>query len=65
MRTGSCVVGLGAMLVAMGVAAVMAQAPAPAVHAEGAWVRQPAPSRDVTAAYVVIVNDGDAPVRIV
>lgn len=35
------------------------------VKAEDAWVRQPAPSRDVTAAYLVLVNDSDDAVRVV
>ncbi len=35
------------------------------LRTEGAWVRQPAPSRDVTAAYLVLVNDGDEAVRVV
>ncbi|MGE3274941.1 MAG: copper chaperone PCu(A)C [Vicinamibacterales bacterium] len=51
------------VVMAAALAAVSAQAPL--VHVETAWVRQPAPSRDVSAAYLVIVNDGDSPVKIV
>ncbi|MCC6164846.1 MAG: copper chaperone PCu(A)C [Acidobacteria bacterium] len=52
------------VLIAMGVAIPCAAQDA-GIRGEGAWIRQPAPSRDVTAAYVVLVNDGDTPVSIV
>ncbi len=46
-------------------AAVPSVAQTPTVRVEEAWVRPPAPSRDVTGAYLTLVNDGAQPVRLV
>jgi len=35
------------------------------VRVEEAWIRRPAPSRDVTGGYLTIINDGNETVRLV
>ncbi len=62
-RAWVVIAGVSAIAAGVWPAPAHAQTPPPALS--GAWVREPVPGRDVTAAYVVVENPGTTDLHIV